>query len=178
LSSETIPEIEMVGDLGDEIGSFFREKLRERISPNTIATYGTALRRFADYLIEHGYPTDVAGIRDEHVTGWLKELHGAVCAAKSTPSPLSRSACSPLHGSRTDGRERAWADVHDAIAAMPGWAVGPCRYQGDGALWHVTAIHVAVRGRGEARGDRGRRGDGGAVLDALATLLASPASGR
>jgi hypothetical protein len=44
-------------------------------------------------------------------------------------------------------RERAWAAVHDAIARMSGWAVGPCTYHGDGALWQVTAIDLRPRGR-------------------------------
>ena len=44
-------------------------------------------------------------------------------------------------------RERAWAAVHDAMAQMPGWAVGPCVYHGDGALWHITAIDLRPRGR-------------------------------
>ena len=30
--------------------------------------------------------------------------------------------------------------VHDAIARMPGWAVGSCTYHGEVALWHVAAI--------------------------------------
>jgi hypothetical protein len=30
---------------------------------------------------------------------------------------------------------------------MPGWAVGPCVYHGDGALWHVAAIDLRPRGR-------------------------------
>jgi len=41
----------------------------------------------------------------------------------------------------TDGRrERAWADLHELVARMPGWAVGPCQYHADDALWHVAAI--------------------------------------
>ena len=46
-----------------------------------------------------------------------------------------------------DDRERAWGGVHHAIAQMPGWAVGPCTYHGDGALWHVAAIDLRPRGR-------------------------------
>jgi len=46
-----------------------------------------------------------------------------------------------------DDRERAWAAVHDAIAQMPGWAVGPCTYHGEVALWHVTAVDLRPRGR-------------------------------
>jgi hypothetical protein len=37
-------------------------------------------------------------------------------------------------------REVAWSTVHDVIARMPGWAVGPCAYHGDDALWHVAAV--------------------------------------
>jgi len=43
-----------------------------------------------------------------------------------------------------DERERAWAALHDAIAKMPGWAVGPCTYHGEVALWHVAAIDLGL----------------------------------
>jgi hypothetical protein len=46
-----------------------------------------------------------------------------------------------------DERERTWGAVHDAVAQMPAWAVGPCTYHGDGALWHVNAIALRPRGR-------------------------------
>jgi len=46
-----------------------------------------------------------------------------------------------------DEREQAWAAVHDALAQMPGWAVGPCTYHGEEALWHITAIDLRPRGR-------------------------------
>jgi hypothetical protein len=46
-----------------------------------------------------------------------------------------------------DEREHAWGAVHDAIAQRPGWAVGPCTYHGDGALWHVTAVDLRPRGQ-------------------------------
>jgi hypothetical protein len=50
-----------------------------------------------------------------------------------------------------DERERVWAAVHDAVARMPGWAVGPCVYHGEVALWHVTAIDLRPRGRQATR---------------------------
>ena len=46
-----------------------------------------------------------------------------------------------------DERERVWATVHDAIAQMPGWAVGPCIHHGEVALWHVAAVDLRPRGR-------------------------------
>ena len=46
-----------------------------------------------------------------------------------------------------DERERAWASVHDAIGRLPGWAIGPCVYHADDALWHVAAIDLRPRGR-------------------------------
>jgi hypothetical protein len=46
-----------------------------------------------------------------------------------------------------DEREHAWGAVHDAIARMPGWSVGPCSYHGEVALWHVNAIDLRPRGR-------------------------------
>ena len=30
---------------------------------------------------------------------------------------------------------------------MTGWAVGPCTYHGEEALWHVSAIDLRPRGR-------------------------------
>ena len=47
----------------------------------------------------------------------------------------------------TDERERAWGAVHDGIAQMPGWAVGPCTFHGEVALWHITAVDLCPRGR-------------------------------
>ena len=46
-----------------------------------------------------------------------------------------------------DERERAWAALHDSIARMPGWAVGPSSYHGDDERWHVAAIDLRPRGR-------------------------------
>jgi hypothetical protein len=46
-----------------------------------------------------------------------------------------------------DERERAWAALHDLIARMPGWTVGPCTYHGDDALWHVAVVDLRPRGR-------------------------------
>lgn len=48
-------------------------------------------------------------------------------------------------------RERAWGAVHDALAQMAGWAVGPCTYHGDGAHWHITAIDLRPGGRNAKR---------------------------
>jgi hypothetical protein len=32
------------------------------------------------------------------------------------------------------------------LAQVAGWAVGPCTYHGDGALWHVTVVDLRPRG--------------------------------
>jgi hypothetical protein len=53
-TSATIPEVTTPGDLGDEITAFLRSMRRENVSPNTIATYGTACRIFAEWLMERG----------------------------------------------------------------------------------------------------------------------------
>jgi hypothetical protein len=79
-----------------------------------------------------------------------------------------------------DERERAWGAVHDAIAQMPGWAVGPSTYHGEVALWHVAAIDLRPRGRLAKREVITATGatEVGA-LDALAALLgARQISGR
>ena len=44
-------------------------------------------------------------------------------------------------------REHAWGAVHDALAQMPGWAVGPCTYHGEEAHWNVATIDLRTRGR-------------------------------
>jgi hypothetical protein len=46
-----------------------------------------------------------------------------------------------------DEREHAWRAVHDAVAQMPGWAVGPCTYHAEVALWYVAVIDLRPRGR-------------------------------
>jgi site-specific recombinase XerD len=103
LSTETIPEIETPGDLGDEIGSFFREKRSERISPNTIATYGAALRMFTEFLLARGYPTALDGIRDEHVTAWLNGLHETVAPATVHNRFRALKTFFTWYGTKVDG---------------------------------------------------------------------------
>ncbi len=71
-----------------------------------------------------------------------------------------------------DARELAWAAVHDAVARMPGWAVGPGQYHGDDASWHVAAIDLRPRGRQAKREAIEATGDTEAdALRALAALL-------
>jgi hypothetical protein len=77
-------------------------------------------------------------------------------------------------------RERAWAAVHDALAQMPGWAVGPCVYHGDGDLWHVTAVDLRPRGRQAKREAITATGatEVGALGALVALLEARQISGR
>ena len=53
---------------------------------------------------------------------------------------------------------------------MPGWAVGPCLYHGDGALWHVSAIDLRPRGRYAKR--EAITATGGTEIAALGALVA------
>jgi hypothetical protein len=77
-----------------------------------------------------------------------------------------------------DERERAWATVHDAIAQMPGWAVGPCQLHGEAASWHVAAIDLRPRGRQAKREAITATGTTEiAALAALAALLQARATG-
>ena len=72
-----------------------------------------------------------------------------------------------------DARERAWAAVHEAVAGMPGWAVGPCQHHGETASWVVTAVDLQPRGRQAKREAITASGATEvAALEALATLLA------
>jgi len=98
-----LSEIVTPGNLGDEIGAFFREKKSERISPNTVATYGAALRMFTDYLLAHDYPTSLAGIRDEHVTGWLDQLHETVAPATVHNRFRALKTFFSWYGTKVDG---------------------------------------------------------------------------
>lgn len=69
-----------------------------------------------------------------------------------------------------DEREHAWGTVHDAIAQMPGWAVGPCSYHAEVALWYVAAIDLRPRGRYAKR--EAITGTGGTEVAALGALVA------
>jgi hypothetical protein len=91
---------------------------------------------------------------------------------------LPSGAASGGGGSLTDDeRERAWADLHDAIAQMPGWAVGPCSYHGEVALWHVAAIDLRPRGRQAKREAITATGATEiAALEALVALLEARAA--
>jgi integrase/recombinase XerC len=63
------------GDLGANAAAFLRSlRADSSVSPNTIATYGGAVRLFADFLTEHGYPTNVAEITRELIEEWQLEL--------------------------------------------------------------------------------------------------------
>jgi hypothetical protein len=79
-----------------------------------------------------------------------------------------------------DERERAWGAVHDTLAQMPGWSVGPCSYHGDGALWRVTAVDLRPRGRlAKREAITGTGATEVAALRALGALLeARQVSGR
>jgi hypothetical protein len=71
-----------------------------------------------------------------------------------------------------DERELAWSALQDAIARMPGWAVGPCTYHGEAASWHVAAIDLGPVGRQAKRESITATGASEiAALDALAALL-------
>ena len=68
-----------------------------------------------------------------------------------------------------DDRERALAQLHDAIARMPSWAVGPCQYHGETAHWYVSAIDLGPRGRQAKR--EAVTATGATELAALRTLV-------
>jgi site-specific recombinase XerD len=63
-----------VGELGDEVGSFVRALRRDKLSPNTIASYQTALRQLAEFLSAHAYSTDIRRIEARHIDEWIGGL--------------------------------------------------------------------------------------------------------
>jgi hypothetical protein len=69
-----------------------------------------------------------------------------------------------------DEREAAWSTVHDAIAQLPGWAVGPCVYHGDGLRWHVAAVDLRPCGRQAKR--QAITATGATEIGALTALVA------
>ena len=75
-----------------------------------------------------------------------------------------------------DERERAWAAVHDAMAQIPGWAVGPCTYHGEVALWYVAAVDLGPRGRQPKR--EAITATGMTEIAALKALVALVEAGR
>ena len=78
-----------------------------------------------------------------------------------------------------DDRERAWGAVHDAMAQMSGWAVGPCTYHGVGALWHDTVVDLRPRGRYANREAITATGETEiAALHALVALLEARQAGK
>ena len=54
--------------------SFRPSLVAENRSLQTLATYGEALRQFADFLDRHGMPTEVANIRREHLEAFVADL--------------------------------------------------------------------------------------------------------
>src|SRR5262245_24692237 len=77
----SVPEVVTPGDLGDEIAAFLRSMRRERVSENTLATYGTACRLFAEWLMANDRPTDVEKIRRVDVEEWEIALGGHAAPA-------------------------------------------------------------------------------------------------
>lgn len=57
--------------------SFQRFLRAQNVSKATLANYLTALDRFERYLLEQGMPTELGGIRREHVEAWLVQLQDA-----------------------------------------------------------------------------------------------------
>jgi site-specific recombinase XerD len=62
------------GQIAPLVASWRRSLAARRVSPATIATYSSAALLLADYLAAHGMPTEVAGIRREHVESFVADL--------------------------------------------------------------------------------------------------------
>ena len=62
------------GDLGVNAASFARHLRASNLAPRTIRTYLEGLDRLAGFLSEKGMPTDIAGIRREHIESWIADL--------------------------------------------------------------------------------------------------------
>jgi site-specific recombinase XerD len=62
------------GDLGGNAQSFARHLAASNLAPRTRQTYMEAVRSFARFLEENGMPTNLVGIRREHVETWIERL--------------------------------------------------------------------------------------------------------
>ncbi|MBX3031432.1 MAG: tyrosine-type recombinase/integrase [Chloroflexi bacterium] len=62
------------GDLRPNAASFGRHLRASNLSPRTVQTYLESVDRFATFLEDRGMPTDVAGIRREHVEAFMESL--------------------------------------------------------------------------------------------------------
>lgn len=63
-----------LGQIAPLVASWRRSLAARRVSPATIATYSSAALGLADYLAAQGMPTDLAGIRREHVESFVADL--------------------------------------------------------------------------------------------------------
>jgi len=61
-------------DVRTLLASWRRSLAARRTSPATIATYGSAVERLADYLDTAGMPTRVGAIRREHIEAFIADL--------------------------------------------------------------------------------------------------------
>lgn len=77
----SVPEVTTPGDLGDEITAFLRAMRRENVSANTVLTYGTACKMFAEWMLANGHPTTMDAITPTHVEAWELSLHERVSSS-------------------------------------------------------------------------------------------------
>src|SRR3981081_4681393 len=68
------PMASIVGDIGPSIDSFRRHLRASNAAPRTIMTYLEGATQLADFLAAQGMPTDIVGIRREHVEAFLVDL--------------------------------------------------------------------------------------------------------
>jgi site-specific recombinase XerD len=61
-------------DIGADAASFGRHLRASNLSPRTVQSYLEAVNLFTRYLIEQGMPTQLAGIRREHVEAFIESL--------------------------------------------------------------------------------------------------------
>jgi site-specific recombinase XerD len=64
----------MIGDLEGMVASFGRHLRASNLASRTVETYMEASTGFQRFLIQRGMPTDVAGIRREHVEAFIEDL--------------------------------------------------------------------------------------------------------
>jgi site-specific recombinase XerD len=71
---QNAPPVVVPGDFPILAKSFHRSLLAQNKSPRTIQSYGEAVRLLGEYLMAQGTPTNVAGVRREHVESFLADV--------------------------------------------------------------------------------------------------------
>src|SRR3954471_17297200 len=110
---DTTPQAMVVGELQSLLEDWRRHLRAKNRSPATIGSYLIVGRAFADYLTQHGMPTDAGVIAREHVEAYLVDL-----MERLSPATAAKHYRSLQHRECPGGRRPAdrLCRLHPAIS--------------------------------------------------------------